>query len=232
MRCLLVACVAAVALLLGGCDAVTSAADKYNPFASFETRCARLPPAHIEVRKAAINVVTNDRLPLRELTQFGDGDSATHRTLGQTRAEFRQDADIEIAGLHDASGARACSRPQIRVELSMAPMTVYVASELKNIPCARSVVLEHEMKHVAVYRQYMADAALELEGTLPQLFAQRIIVARDPGAGEAQVRRELQAFLAEFSARADVELKRRQDAVDTAEEYARVSNACGGIRVE
>ncbi len=232
MRCLLVLCVAAAVPSLGGCDAVRSAADKYNPFATFESRCARLPPAHIEVRTALINVATNDQLPFRELTQLGEGNSATHRTLGQTRAEFRQDAEIEIAGLHDANGARACSRPQIRVELSMAPMTVYVASELRDVPCARSVVLEHEMKHVAVYRQYLADAVRELEATLPRLFGQRIIVARDPGAGEAQVRRELQAFLAEFSARADVELKRRQDAVDTAEEYARVSNACGGIRVE
>lgn len=232
MHCLLVACVAAVALLLGGCDAVTSAADKYNPFASFETRCARLPPAHIEVRKAAINVAINDRLPFRELTQLGEGNPATHRTLGQTRAEFRQAADIEIAGLHDANGGRACSRPRVRLELSMAPMTVYVASELRDIPCARSIVLEHEMKHVAVYRQYMADAARDLEATLPRLFGQRIIVARDPAVAEAQVRSELQAFLAEFGARADVELKRRQDAVDSEEEYARVSNACGGIRIE
>jgi hypothetical protein len=232
MRCLLVACVAAVALLLGGCDAVTSAVDKYNPFASFETRCARLPPAHIAVRKAVINVAINDRLPFRELTQLGEGNPATHRTLGQTRADFRQSADIEIAGLHDASGGRACSRPQVRLELSMTPMTVYVASELKDIPCARSVVLEHEMKHVAVYREYMADAARDLEAKLPRLFGQRIFVARDPGVAEAQVRRELQAFLAEFSARASVELKRLQDAVDTAEEYAQVSNACGGIHVE
>ena len=177
-------------------------------------------------------MATNDRLPLRELTQMGEGNPATHRTLGLTQTEFRQDAEIEIVGLQDANGARACARPRIRVELSMAPMTVYVASELRDIPCARSVVLEHEMKHVAVYRRHMADAARELEATLPRLFGQRIIAARDPGAGEAQVRRELQAFLAEFSARADVELKRRQDAVDSAEEYARVSNACGGIRVE
>src|SRR5450432_1276117 len=177
MRCLLIPCAAAAALLLCGCDAVTSAAEKYNPFASFETRCARLPPSRIEVRQAAIEVVTDDRLSFRDLTRLSEGNPSTHRTLGLTRAEFRQDAQIDIAGLHDASGARACSRPQIRVELSMAPMTVYVASELRDIECARNVVLEHEMKHVAVYRRHLADAAAELEATLPRLFGQRVIVA-------------------------------------------------------
>jgi hypothetical protein len=228
MRSLLAPLAAAAALLLGACDAVT----KYNPFASFETRCARLPAARVEVRQDAIDVVANDQLSFRELTRLGEGNPATHRTLGLTRTEFRQDAQIEIAGLNDAAGARACSRPQVRVELSMTPMTVYVASELHDIACARSVVYEHEMKHVAVYRQHMSDAASELQATLPELFGQRIIVARDPAAGQAQIQADLQAFLAEFSARTHVELKRRQDAVDTEEEYARVSNACGGIRVE
>ena len=160
MRCLLVACVVATALLQSGCDAVTSAADKYNPFASFETRCARLPPAHIEVRKAAINVVTNDGLPFRELTQLGEGNPATHRTLGQTRAEFRQNADIEIAGLHDTGGARACSRPRILLTLSMTPMTVYVASELKDIPCARGAVLD------SFEKQYLARLISVAEGNV------------------------------------------------------------------
>jgi hypothetical protein len=232
MRSLLVTLAAAAALLLGACDAVTTTAAKYNPFASFETRCARLPPGRVEVQQDAINVVTDDTLSFHELTRLGKGNPATHRTLGLTRAEFRQDAQVDIAGLNDAGGGRACSRPQIRVKLSMTPMTVNVASELRNMECARNVVYEHEMKHVAVYRQHMTDAARELEATLPALFGQRIIVARDPAAGQAQVHNELQAFLGEFSARSSDELKREQDAVDTAEEYARVSNACGSISIE
>ena len=230
MRCLSIACAAAAAILLGGCDVITSNVGKYNPFASFETRCLGLPPSHVEVRQNAITIVRNDDLPYRELTQLAEDNPVTHRTLGLTKTEFLQVAQIEIKGLNDSTGGRACSRPQIRLELTMAPITVYIAREFRDDPCAREVVLGHEMKHVAVLEEHMADTARDLEEKLPRLFAQRVILARDPAAGEAQVKKAVQDFMSDYSARNGRELKRRQAAVDTAEEYGRVSGACGGIQ--
>jgi len=226
------ALIVVLTLLLGGCDAVTSTAAKYNPFLSFEARCERLPPSRIDVRQGAVRALMNDDLPYRELTRLGADNPATHRTLGLTRTEFRQEAQIEIKGLHDASGGRSCARPQIVVELTMAPVTVYVASELANNACGHSAVLEHEMKHVAAFREHLADSTRDLASELPQLFGQQIILARDGNAAEAQVRQTLQTYLREFVARNSVELKQRQAAVDSGEEYARVNGACGGIRVE
>jgi hypothetical protein len=46
------------------------------------------------------------------------------------------------------------------------------------------------------------------------------------------VRETVQRFLREFTAANSRELKARQAAVDTTEEYARVSGACGGITIE
>lgn len=232
MRCLPVAFAAGAVLLLGGCDSVTSTAEKYNPFISFETRCERLPPSRIEVVQDAVMVVTNEDLAFRELTQLGEDNPATHRTLGLTKTEFRQLAQIEIKGLNDSAGGRSCSRPQIRLELTMVPMTVYVARELRENACGRAMVLEHEMKHVAVFREHMADTARVLEDQLPGLFGQGVVFSRDPNAGEAQVRQTLQAFLGEFTASNAGELKLRQAALDSPEEYARVNGACGGIRME
>jgi hypothetical protein len=222
----------AFALLLGACDAVTSTAARYNPFPSFETRCERLPASRIEVRQQAIRPVTNDALPYRELTRLGEDNPATHRTLGLTKTEFRQEVAIEIKGLADSGSGRSCSRPRIVLDLTMAPMTVYVASELANDACGHAAVLAHEMKHVAAFREHQADTARALEAELPQLFGQRVIKARDADAGEAQVREALQAFLEEFIARNTAQLKERHAAVDTAEEYTRVNSACGGITVD
>ena len=221
-----------LALLLGGCDAVTSTAAKYNPFPSFETRCEQLPASRVEVRQQAIRLVTNDRLPYSELTRLGEENPATHRTLGLTKTEFRQEVALEVEGIADSGSGRSCSRPRIVIDLTMAPMTVYVASELANDACGHAAVLAHEMKHVAAFREHMNDTAKALEAELPQLFGQRIITARDAEGGEAQVREALQAFLGEFIAANTAELKERHAAVDTAEEYARVNGACGGITVD
>lgn len=224
--------VVALALLLGGCDAVTSTAAKYNPFRSFETRCEQLPASRVEIRQRAIRPVTNDALPYRELTQLGEDNPAMHRTLGLTKTEFRQEVAIEVKGIADSGSGRSCSRPHIVLDLTMAPMTVYVASELANDACGHAAVFAHEMKHVAAFREHMTDTARALEAELPQLFGQRIIKARDADAGEAQVREALQAFLEEFIARNTARLKERHAAVDSAEEYTRISGACGGISVD
>ena len=221
-----------LAFVLGGCDAVTSTAAKYNPFPSFERRCEQLPASHVEVRQQAIRPVTNDTLPYRELTRLGEENPATHRTLGLTKTEFRQEVALELQGIAESGGGRSCSRPHIVLDLTMAPMTVYVASELADDACSHAAVLAHEMKHVAAFREHMADTARKLEAELPQLFGQRIITARDAEAGEAQVREALRAFLGEFIAANTAELKERHAAVDSAEEYARVNGACGGITVD
>jgi len=56
-------------------------------------------------------------------------------------------------------------------------------------------VLEHEMKHVAAFREHLADSTRDLATELPQLFGQQIIFARDGNAAEAQVRQTLQPLL-------------------------------------
>ncbi|HQR10442.1 MAG TPA: hypothetical protein PLW68_03850 [Casimicrobiaceae bacterium] len=232
MRRIARACAIPAALLLGGCDAVKSASDRYNPLVSFESRCERLPPGQIEIRQAASPVEVNDQMSLGQLSRLAQDNPATHRTLGLTRTELRRDVVIELTGLKDASGGRSCQRPQLTIELSMVPMTVYLASELQDNACGRAAVLDHELKHAAAFRDHLQETARRLGTELPAVFGQRIIVARDPAAGESQVRRELQAFMDEFDAANALELKARQAAVDSPDEYARVSGACGGIRVD
>ncbi len=232
MRRIAIACAIPAALLLAGCDAVKSASDRYNPLVSFESRCERLPPGQIDIRQTASPVEVNDLLSLGEMSRLAQDNPATHRTLGLTRTEMRRDVTIELTGLKDASGGRSCQRPQLTIELSMVPMTVYLASELLDNACGRAAVLDHELKHAAAFREHLQETARRLGTELPAVFGQRIIIARDPAAGEAQVRHELQAFMDEFDAANALELKARQAAVDSPDEYARVSGACGGIRVD
>ena len=216
---------------LGGCDALTGAANKVNPFASFETRCARLPASRVEVVQGEVTPTQDHSLSHRSLTQLAQDDPDAHRTYGLTRATFSENAQLDIRGLRDASTKRSCARPQVRVELGMGPMTVYVARELEGDACRVAAVTEHEMKHVAVYRDHLRAAAADLADRLPELYGQRVFVAGDSAQTEAQMRGMLQEFMGAFMRESTRRLKARQDEVDSAEEYDHVGRACGGMAV-
>lgn len=218
-------CILAILLLLAGCDAATQAVNRYNPFASFESRCERLAPARSTVVARAITVGENDALSQRALSELHQEIPEAVRTYGLTQATFRQDAQLEMNGLADARGGRSCFRPQVRVELTMRPMTIYLATEISGDHC-RDAVRDHELKHVAVYRQRLAEAAANLERDLPDLYGQRVFVVRDQAAAEGEMRSRLGEFMHDFMADNMEALKARQAAVDSPEEYARVRNAC------
>lgn len=216
-------------LLLCGCDAVTNLATRYNPFTSFETRCARLPASRVTVVAGSIAPAENDSLSYRALSTLASEIPEASRTYGLTHTSFREDAQVEATGLSDKRGGRACFRPQVRVELTMQPMQVYIASEVSGDACRREVLLEHEMKHVAAYREHLREAVADLERELPDVFGQRVFYARDPAQSEGEMRDRLAGFMRAFMAESVRNLKARQDAVDSPEEYARVNQACGGM---
>jgi hypothetical protein len=218
----------AVVLLLTGCDAATHVVNRYNPFVSFETRCERLPTLRNTVVAQEITVAENDTLSQRALSGLHQDIPEAVRTYGLTQATFRQDAQLEISGLADQRGGRACFRPQMRVELTMRPMTIYLATEISGKRC-RDAVRDHELRHVAVYRQRLAEAAADLERDLPDLYGPKVFVVRDQAASEVEMRRRLGEFMHDFMADNMETIKARQAAVDSPEEYARVRDACADL---
>jgi hypothetical protein len=214
---------------LCGCDAVPNAATKFNPFASFETRCARLPASLVEVVPDAVTPTEDYSLSHQSLTRLAQEDPDAQRTLGLTRTTFGEEARIDIMGLEDSGSHRACARPQVHVRLRMSPMTVYVAREIEGDACRKAALLEHEMKHVEVYRKHLNAAAAELARALPALYGQRIFTARSSGETETELRGMLRDYLGAFMQASARQLKADQEKVDSAEEYDRIGRACGGM---
>jgi len=114
----------------------------------------------------------------------------------------------------------------------MQPVTVFVAREIAGDACRRAAVHEHEMKHVEVYETYLRDATGTLAQSLPELVGDRIYYAADPTQAQGELQQTLAQFLGDFTAKSTEELGARQAAVDSADEYARVANACGGAKTQ
>jgi hypothetical protein len=124
------------------------------------------------------------------------------------------------------NGGRACGTPDISVELSLEPMTVYVASEVAHKRCERDATLEHEMKHVAVHTAMLDEAAVALNDELPKAIGSNVRTASRPAELDQDLNASVRGFLSEFIHERYRVLAERQAQVDTADEYERMARRC------
>jgi len=215
--------------IVAGCDSAKSAAARAG-LSGFEARCeASLPPTHIDVVTSPVVYRTDRTRSWRELTSMSGDVTPELRALGLTTAQIGHSASIETAGIESQRDGRVCLRPSIRVDLSVTPMTVYIGREIAGDPCRDAAALEHELKHVAVYEDELTRIAADVRAELEASYGNRILYYRS----RAEAQRETQAALgAELRPMLEGDARRikdRQRMVDTPEEYARVSAACGGM---
>lgn len=200
--------------------------DRFNPFVSFEARCTRLPQPHYEVLALPITFTEDLTQSLRSLSSMHEAAQLNHRTVGLTQARLSYESTLEGKGIEERWGGRVCARPHVRVVFSAAPMTVYVARELAADDCRRELIREHEMRHVAVYRTYLAEIVERARRELPAVFGAEPIYSASAYESQEQLRVRLQTFMHSFMQVGYAELRARQAQIDTPEEYVRLGRAC------
>jgi hypothetical protein len=206
---------------LGACDA-----GRGNPFASFEARCAKLPPTRFAVEREPFDYRVDGEQTIAELTVLGGYTPATHETYGLTTVRFSHRTDIAVKVVEDGDGARACGSADVRVVLSMQPVIVHVARELAATPCMREATLSHELKHVASFRAVLEEATRDLEGDLAEAIGTDLRRASSGRELQRAVQAQVEAYLKVFVGQWHKDMTARQSAVDSEEEYRRVAAAC------
>jgi hypothetical protein len=212
--------------LFAGVERVGDALASMTPGGSFDDRCARLPPASVNVSLLPFTVAENTTTPFATLTRMSDDPAATHRTIGLTHASFAHRSSIEVKGLEDRVSHRACVRPQVNVELSLRPMTVYIAREYANDECRSRTIREHEQRHVDVYSEYAREAVAILDAQLKAILGTQPHFAYTVGDAQQALDQRIGTQLDAFMRESKRVIAERQARVDTPEEYARVSSAC------
>ena len=225
-RIIIVAATVVGLALLAGVERVGDALASMTPGGSFDERCARLPAAGVNVSLLPFNVVENTTTPFATLTRMSDEPSASHRTIGLTHASFAHRSSIEVKGLEDRAAHRACVNPSINVELSLRPMTVYVAREYANDECKARVIREHEQRHVQVYESYARESVDRLVEQLQAIVGTKPHYAYTVGDAQQTLDQRIGMQLEAFMRESRAVISERQARVDTPEEYARVSSAC------
>ena len=224
-RLFVLSCTVAAAALVAS-PARAGLFERLNPFVSFESRCATLPPGHYEVLAVPVAFQEDFGESLRALSSMHEAAQLNHRTVGLTQARLSYESTLESKGLEERWGGRVCARPHVRVVFAAVPMTVYVARELAGDDCRREMIREHEMRHVAVYRTYLEEIVDRARRELPAVYGSEPVYSRNARESQEQMRVRLQDFMRSFMKTAYAELRERQARIDTSEEYARLGRAC------
>ncbi len=227
-----VALACALAAGVAACDVVTGAAQRAGVVPTFEAHCAKtLPPTRIEVVALPADHDTDFTRSYAELTRMGVEAEANERVIGLTRARIGHAATITVVGIEEPGTGRVCVRPEIRVELSLTPMTVFVGREFRDDACRRSAIIEHELKHVAVYRDTLEAMTREARDEIARAYGNTVMLFASRDEAQREIEAALSGYLGPLLERSTREVRRRQADVDTPDEYARVAGACGGIEL-
>ena len=163
----------------------------------------------------------------RALTSLKGNAPSNAYVLGLTRAESR--LSIKSGGplLSDILSDAECIAPKLDVELYYTPITIFVGSEFAPGTCAYQQILAHEMRHLKTYIDYLPKVEAVVRRELSKRFDHRPLYARR-GQAEAVLQREIDTGWMPWMKREMQKVERQQAAIDTQDEYMRLSRVCKG----
>jgi hypothetical protein len=188
--------------------------------------CGRVAPsARISVVFAPASAQIDETKAAKDI-ELDDRKTRAFRHLGVTRATLLRDVDVRLNGYTDEGSGRACAWPSIEVKLSVRPLLIELAHELGADQCLREHVLEHELRHVAIYNAHAASAAARLQSEMQQAYGSALLIgdaARMLNDLREEIAQRWLRRLDELIGEADAE----HDALDVAEERDSYS-VCNG----
>jgi hypothetical protein len=202
------------------------------PAPGFAARCDEA--AHGAADSAGARFTTQGKgwridnsLSYRTLTRMKRPHVAHGWVLGLTHTESHVTVRVDGKLLQDPRAGLECVLPHVAVTLTYEPIVVYIGREFVPGTCAYRELLAHEMRHLKSY----LDALPKVEETVREKLAPRVegraVLAR-AGQARPMLQREIDGAWLPLI-RAEMQgVERRQAAIDSPQEYARLSKVCQG----
>jgi hypothetical protein len=194
----------------------------------FQIRCEDAMSKTVTVLATQDNGYTIDNTQsFRALTALKGRAPANAFVLGLTRAQGRLSIASDGALLRDPLSGTECIAPKIDVELYYTPIVIYVGKEFAPGTCAYQEILAHEMRHLKAYRDHLPKVERTVRKALSARFDNKPLYARS-GQASASLKREIDTGWMPYMKRELASVEVQQAAIDTPEEYARLSRVCKG----
>lgn len=194
----------------------------------FQMRCEDAMSKTVTVMATQDNGYTIDNTQsFRALTALKGKAPPNAFVLGLTRAQGRLSIGSDGALLRDPLSGYECIAPKIDVELYYTPIVIYVGREFAPGTCAYQEILAHEMRHLKAYRDHLPKVERTVRKALSDRFNNKPLYART-GQASASLKREIDTGWMPYMKRELASVEVQQAAIDTPEEYARLSRVCKG----
>jgi hypothetical protein len=194
----------------------------------FQMRCEDAMSKTVTVMSTQDNGYTIDNTQsFRALTALKGKAAPNAFVLGLTRAQGRLSIGSDGALLRDPLSGYECIAPKIDVELYYTPIVIYVGREFAPGTCAYQEILAHEMRHLKAYRDHLPKVERAVRKALSDRFDNKPLYART-GQASASLKREIDTGWMPYMKRELASVEVQQAAIDTPEEYARLSRVCKG----
>jgi hypothetical protein len=201
-------------IVLSACDA----------FRSLEEICERrLPPTRVVVTTEPVRYELDHSLSFAQLTAKGASLAAHGQSvLGLTEANLHSTVQVNARGLGSRWSGRYCMRPEVTVTLTFNPMKVYMSADEREGTCGYRITWDHELRHVAVYQEFLPQIANRVEAALTEHFGNKVYAFKTADEGAKHVDDLVTEFLSPLVQNGMQEVRVLQRRVDAPAEYARL----------
>jgi hypothetical protein len=169
----------------------------------------------------------DNSLSYRTLTQMKRPRVRSGYVLGLTHTESHVTIKVDGSMLDDPAGGQECVLPRVAVSLYYQPIVVYIGHEFAPGSCAYREILAHEKRHLASYLDTLPIVADRVRAKLADRYLGRPLYAR-AGQARALLQREIDLNWLPFIRDEMGRVERMQAAIDSPQEYARLSKVCQG----
>lgn len=195
---------------------------------AFQARCEDTMARTAPVLTATQNGYTIDNtLSYKSLTLMKGARPANHYVLGLTRLESRVRIGLDGALQSDPASGYECVAPQVEVSLSYIPIVIFIGREFRPGSCAYNEILAHEMRHLDAYLAHLPKVESTVRSALARRFDTRPLYA-PAGRARSLLAQEIDSAWMPYIKGELAKAEAVQAAIDTPQEYARLSKVCQG----
>lgn len=169
----------------------------------------------------------DNSLSYRTLTRMKRPRVTSGYVLGLTRTESHVTVEVDGSMFDDPASGQECVLPRIAVTLSYQPIVVYIGHEFAPDSCAYREILAHEMRHLKSYLDYLPIVEDRVRVQFADRYRGRPLYART-GQARGLLQRELDLNWLPTIRGEMARIERMQAAIDSPQEYARLSKVCQG----